>query len=423
MKIAILNQPLANRGDEAAHKAFIRQLSKALPESHIDVLFLCEKVILIDAIKIDGNNIRYINIPKLKFEGTIQKYSFLFNAFFLSYLHPSLFKFRNALKHYDKVICAPGGICMGGFLNWNHIWQLTVAKRLHKSIFYWARSIGPFTEEDFAHSIFKKRSYELLKYFSYTSLRDEISVGISKKIGINTNEVVDSAFLEIPNASVPKSLKNQIGDDFVVFVPNQLTWHYRYKKIQQERIDRFYLEIISLVEKKFPDRKIVMLPQIYKSEVDDCKYFKHLKEKSNSTHIIVIDENQNSDIQQKIISSATFVIGARYHSVVFAINNCIPFVSLSYEHKMTGLLEKLNLKKQSVEIQDIFDSRNEEAQRSALDELEEKLSETGTVDIYTGSKNPQKIVSEGFDLFVNALRSGKYEGFNSSNIYREEIYM
>ena len=37
------------------------------------------------------------------------------------------------------------------------------------------------------------------------------------------------------------------------------------------------------------------------------------------------------------------VIGARYHSIVFAINNCVPFVCLSYEHKMSGMLESLHL--------------------------------------------------------------------------------
>jgi len=42
------------------------------------------------------------------------------------------------LKEYDRVVCAPGGMCMGGFANWDHIWQLDVARRLNKPVFYWA---------------------------------------------------------------------------------------------------------------------------------------------------------------------------------------------------------------------------------------------------------------------------------------------
>ena len=53
MKIAVINQPLANRGDEAAHKAFIRAMSKAFPEYQIDVIFLCEEQELIDSIRVE----------------------------------------------------------------------------------------------------------------------------------------------------------------------------------------------------------------------------------------------------------------------------------------------------------------------------------------------------------------------------------
>ena len=42
MKLAIVNQPLANRGDEAAHKAFVRELAKAFPESLLPEVALFE---------------------------------------------------------------------------------------------------------------------------------------------------------------------------------------------------------------------------------------------------------------------------------------------------------------------------------------------------------------------------------------------
>ena len=84
---------------------------------------------------------------------------------------------------------------------------------------------------------------------------------------------------------------------------------------------------------------------------------------SGNKNIIVIDENQSSDIQQEIIKKSCLVIGARYHSVVFAINNEIPFVSLSYEHKMKGLLEVLDMTDRMVEIQDIFDGKSGEFEK------------------------------------------------------------
>ena len=166
MKIAIINQPLANRGDEAAHKAFVRRLAAALPDCQIDVIFLYALQENVDAIKVEAENVRYIIMPRWRIMGVPIKMSFFLNAFWVSYFHPTLHKFWTTLKGYDKVICAPGGICMGGFMDWSHIWTLTVAKKLKKPIFYWGRSIGPFSDETYKKKVFKKYSYDLLHYFS-----------------------------------------------------------------------------------------------------------------------------------------------------------------------------------------------------------------------------------------------------------------
>lgn len=402
MKIAVINQPLANRGDEAAHKAFIRAMSKAFPEYQIDVVFLCAEQGLINSIKVEEENVSYINIPRVRGFVRFEQIGFLFDNFSFSYLHPSLRKFHNLLKEYDRVVCAPGGMCMGGFTNWDHIWQLDVARRLNKPVFYWGRSIGPFTEEGFKKKLFKKCGSRLLKYFSYISLRDKVSVDIARQLGVSADDIVDSAFLEVPAAKISESiLKDIYGTGYVVFVPNSLTWHPRYKEIPQEKIDEFYLRIIEVLEKKFVDKKIVMLPQTYKSVINDYEYFLKLKEMSGNKNIIVIDENQSSDIQQEIIKKSCLVIGARYHSVVFAINNEIPFVSLSYEHKMKGLLEVLDMTDRMVEIQDIFDSGTSVFE-SSLDKVEHLVS--GKLEKPSASQ-AREIVWNGFERFAGKIKN------------------
>lgn len=402
MKIAVINQPLANRGDEAAHKAFIRAMSKAFPEYQIYVIFLCEEQELIDSIRVEVENVSYINIPRVRGFLRFEQIGFLSDNFEFSYLHPSLRKFHNLLKGYDRVVCAPGGMCMGGFANWNHIWQLDVARRLKKPVLYWGRSIGPFSEECFKKKLFKKCSSRLLKYFSYISLRDKVSVDIASQFGVSADEVVDSAFLEIPASKIPESILKDIdGAEYVVFVPNSLTWHPRYKKISQKKIDEFYLRIIEFLETKFADKKIVMLPQTYKSVINDYEYFLKLKELSGNKNIIVIDENQSSDIQQEIIKKSFLVIGARYHSVVFAINNEIPFVSLSYEHKMKGLLEVLDMTDRMVEIQDVFDRETSDFKKT-LDKV--VLLVSGKLEKSSASQ-AREIVQNGFKRFAEKIKS------------------
>ncbi|MGN0728188.1 polysaccharide pyruvyl transferase family protein [Treponema sp.] len=400
MKIAIVNQPLANRGDEAAHKAFLRAICRKFPGYQIDVVFLCVEQTLIDLIKVNAKNVSYINIPKIRGFSRFEQLGFLLDNFAFSYLHPALRKFHRLLKIYDKVVCAPGGMCMGGFLNWDHIWQLDVARRLKKPVLYWGRSIGPFTEENFKKKFFKKYSVRLLKYFSYISLRDKVSLDIARQFEVNANEVVDSAFLEIPSVKIPENMQKIIKDsEYIVLVPNSLTWHPRYKDIPQEKIDEFYLRIIKLLETKFADKKIVMLPQTYKSIINDYEYFLKLKELSNNQDIVVIDENQSSDVQQAIIKKAGFVIGARYHSIVFAINNEVPFVSLSYEHKMKGLLETLGMTSRMVEIQDIFDEKIGDYRR-VLNKVETLFCEKQEM---PSVQQARQIVQNGFERFCKEL--------------------
>ena len=380
MKIALLNQPLGNRGDESAHKAFIRTLIQKFPQAKIDVIFLNQKNELIEAMKVVNKNIRYVNIRGLKVSVRAEQFGLVFHCIsIISFIHPVLKKFRKLLKEYDHVICAPGGICMGGFMNWDHIYQLLLAKSLGKSLIYWGRSIGPFSNEDFRHALFMKYSTQILHYATFISLRDAKSLQIASHMGLPVISTVDSAFLEVPSATLPdnliKSLKNT---PYVVYVPNSLTWHYRYNNVEQQKIDQFYYEVFDLIYSLHPDCKIVMLPQTYSTEIADFEYFKHLSltyttKNKSLCDIIVVDENQSSDIQQQIISKAELVIGARYHSIVFAINNNRPFVSLSYEHKMSGLLDTLDLTQYMVEIQNIFDHGNEVLFDKAIESIKEKI--------------------------------------------------
>lgn len=401
MKIAIINQPTGNRGDEAAHKAFVRKLAKELPDSQIDVIFIKHPQERIDAFNVNLPNVRYINVKSLFPLWKCLQICYYTHTLFLSYIHPAFWKFRRLLKTYDKVICAPGGMCMGGFMVWSHIFALETARRLHKSICYWGRSIGPFSTANYKSRIFKQNSVNLLKYFTYISLRDSISIGYAKELGIKAEEVVDSAFLECPDTVVPNHLLQKInGNDYIVFVPNELTWHPRYKNIPQEKIDNFFLSLVDLLEKKWPERKIVMLPQTYKSEIDDQSYFEKLAAKSNNKQIIVVDENQNSDIQQKIIAGSKLVIGARYHSIVFAINNEVPFIALSYEHKMKGLIEKLGMMDYMVEIQDVFDEENEKKYKYAIEQTERIMLSTSPIIDRT---NVMEMVSKGFENMIHSF--------------------
>ncbi len=183
LKIAILNQPLNNRGDQAAHTAFINQISNNRPNDSINVIFINENTDDIKKIQIaKPENVNYINITGLeKASNKFLKLTLQKNIYLFTYAHPLLRKFVKTIRNYDLIICAPGGICMGGFMNWKHIWQLEVCKHLDKRVFYWGRSVGPFDDSNKTHSIFKNKSENLINYFEYISLRDNVSYNLVKK--------------------------------------------------------------------------------------------------------------------------------------------------------------------------------------------------------------------------------------------------
>lgn len=358
--ILIVNQPIGNRGDESAHRALVRSLNKALPETKIVVLGFMDDKGAYDEFKVDHPNNEYVkflfphNLLAPNFIKFLPKYGL---ATLGTFLHPVLRKLIPYYKAADVVLCAPGGICMGGFQSWRHLYFLLLAEYFKKPIVYYSRSIGPFPIKTWLNRRFKKISDHLLHTMNFISLRDAQSKGIAERMGMDYVFSIDTAFLQQPRVEVDKAIAEQIdGQPFIVFVPNQLTWHYAYKHVPQERIDQFYLELMKKVRNMYPEHKLVMLPQLCTAGLaGDYSYFKTLAEQSGMDNIVVVSDKYGSDVQQTLIAEASFLIGARYHSVVFAVNNEVPFIALNYEHKIKGLLEDLGLSGNIVDITRVFD--------------------------------------------------------------------
>lgn len=354
MNILIVNQPSNNRGDEAAHKSLMRSLNKQLPNARITVLFQFISQDSIEQMEVRSPQNTYINSnPTNKFINTVRKWALRLNLMKLSLLHTANNDIAKHIKNTDLVFCAPGGICMGLFQNWSHIYILSLAKKYKKEIAYYSRSFGPFPTATKWNRVFKKVSYKLLSYFSFISIRDSKTMALADEMNIAYTKSIDSAFLDTPQVKLPIEIETLLNDkEYVVFVPNQLTWHEAFKNCSKQYIEDFYIKLARMLLTKYENTNIIMLPQIFNvGNLGDMHYFQNLNKIINNKRIIVINEKYSSDIQQTIISGAKLMVGARYHSVVFAINNEVPFVALSYEHKISGLLEILNLSENKFDLE------------------------------------------------------------------------
>ena len=226
-----------------------------------------------------------------------------------------------------------------------------------KSLAYYGRSIGPFPTATRTQRRFRHLAKKALEYCSFVCLRDEKSVSVASELGINCTPTVDSAFLDATEADVPDDVRRMTGGgEYIVFVPNELVWHYAYRNtVQPQTINRFYASLVRIMQELYPKHKIVMLPQTNNQTRNDYQYFRELRETfSRKESVVIIPDTYSSDVQQAVIRQAALMVGARYHSIVFAINQGIPFISLSYEHKMAGLLESLGETDRMIDITNIF---------------------------------------------------------------------
>jgi colanic acid/amylovoran biosynthesis protein len=413
-KIVIINQPLSNRGDEAAHRSLMRALDREFPQSKITVLFLNVKKGDIQDFTVESPRIFYRNVVGFnKGAGFLQRWSLKTNMIFLSLLHPTIRKYAQYIKKADIVICAPGGICMGLFQNWPHIFNLSLAKYYNKKLIYYSRSFGTFPGKTKWNRVFRKVSYKLLNSFDFLSIRDKKTMQLADELNLSYVPSIDTAFLDTPEIEIPDEISKIINnEEFTVFVPNSLTWHVAYRNRKQEDIDSFFVEVLKILVSK--NNKIIMLPQLSQyvtySEPDHA-YFCKLKNFVKNDNVIVLNDTYSSDIQQKIIEKANCVIGARYHSIVFAINNCTSFISLSYEHKMTGLLDLLNLREWEINISEIGTSDFDE--KEALIKFQQLLEKdyyqaeeikeiANKIAVETFNKCKEKTISEEYGSIIGA---------------------
>lgn len=215
MKILVIEQPLNNRGDESAHRGLMMKIIKEYPNVQIKVLFYGRQDKEINEFRVNLHQIEYVNIHlgtiHKQYFGRVIKLIMMLNMPHLLYLLP---KIRVMLKFYreaDYILCAPGGMNLGGFQDWVHQAFLNLAMYERKKVIYYGRSIGPFPETTYLNRLFKKNSERLLKYFSYVSLRDAKSQSVAAKLEIEYTPTIDSAFLVETKTEIPRSFAERMN--------------------------------------------------------------------------------------------------------------------------------------------------------------------------------------------------------------------
>lgn len=354
MKVLIINQHTSNHGDEAAAKSLYRAL-KTKGIEKLNILYNTISLQEQEKFILDNIEQEHYSSPVLKL---IDK-AILIASLSMPYsigkkliqLSTPLKKELDLISSADKIISAPGGVNLGPYKDWRYLWRLYIAIKEKKDLAIYSISFGPLPD----NVLFKYLSKYVLKNASFLSLRDNKSQSLAKEFKIPYTESIDTAFLyDGTELVLPKEYKNILNQKYVVVVPNELyRWHPVYKASNAKLIDNKYINIFKyFLNKKY---SIVCLPQLFGKD-SDALYMQRLKEQIGSSNIHILNSYDSSDLQQYIISKSEFIVGARYHTIIFAINNATPFLSLAYEHKMTNTLEILELNEYSITIDEMLEN-------------------------------------------------------------------
>lgn len=354
MNILIVNCHWNNRGDEAAIRAMIDELLDRYPEA---VIYVQKANGLFESFP-ETENVRVL---KSSFPSHTRKRR---KIDFVAYttngricLTNQQKTFFEVLRKTDIVLHAPGGPSIGDTYLKQEEMKLKRLDLIRKSnipyIFY-APSMGPFENKE--RNTLRK---SVLEGAALICLREAESYKYVKKFLPDLNPVVtlDSAFQHPIDISDNEKKYNEYvelkqflddGDNVIGITVTDLQWHSRYFNDGHtaHNIRNSFTEFITWLTKA--GYKVLFIPQLF-DPANDYDYMCSFMQ----DNCFVMDDKHDCYFQQFIISKLMAVVGMRYHSNIFSAKMGTPFISISYEQKMVGFMERAGLTHYCIDINDL----------------------------------------------------------------------
>lgn len=347
MKVLILNQHANNFGDEAAGTAVVKNLLKNEKVEKIELLYCMPKSLPINDDRVIHNH--DIDVR------TLTKKEFYLYLLFRKKTGKFIPAFIDKLKEYDKILISPCGANLGVYKDWGLLFQDIIVVMQGRTPIFHLNTISK------SGSAFFDIMVQYLCKRSIVYVREKASYDYLTEKGIKAKLGTDSVF------SLETLDNVERHKDRIVFVPSDVwDWHVNFKG---ESRDVFYKYILTPMLEFATEKKleIIILPHL-NSEREKQFHENIIKfAKNNYPEIRIQRENVNEYYDyENCIKSASFVVGMRYHAIVFSVKNTIPFLTLSYEQKMK---EVSNYSGQIANCIDIHSINSVSDVRKKLDEI------------------------------------------------------
>lgn len=232
-----------------------------------------------------------------------------------------------AIRHSDGLISGSGSLLQDVTSAKNSMYYLSMiqlALVFKKPVFMYGQGIGPL------HRPWLRRLVGLYgNLLTYRSVRDEesrqllLDCGVKKQIDVTSDPVLGVQAETVP---LPEKLEEMMKQEAVVL--SLRSWN------QDDAMIPYYREIImDLNEKGIP---VVLLPFHHPH---DAAFAKQVTDNLDHELLYVAEEPLTLNELFSCIKRSRLVIAMRLHALIFAANQGIPFLGISYDPKIDSFLK------------------------------------------------------------------------------------
>ena len=289
------------------------------------------------------------------------RHKVLLSIFFNKKIVNTVNKFHQANAIFIKgggFIHAYGEV-IAPYVMWYFLFHINLAKRLGKKIIVLPNSFGPF------RGLFVR--FQIKKSLSDVDLilaRENISANILS--GLLGKEVIVMPDLAFYLKSADKERGRNILERYGLSVQDKLVgitirpWRFPDKN-NPEMLYNKYLnsikDIINYLNEK--EYKAVLFnqslgPNIHEDDREAVLSLTRLLDNDKENLFTWVNENLTCEELKSVYANLYFLIGTRFHSVIFSIASLIPSIAIAYGgNKTTGIMKDLNMDNCVIHINEI----------------------------------------------------------------------
>jgi colanic acid/amylovoran biosynthesis protein len=261
------------------------------------------------------------------------------------------------LAEADMQVCVGGGYLRAKndsvstimlLLLFHQIW---LAKVLGKPVCLYAQSFGPYPRR-----IQMRIASAGLRWADLILVREAKSKALLTSMGLageRVKQVPDSAFMFEPRHSFdPRPLLGMGAPGEQVVGITVRAW---LPGAQQRAYERAIAEFIDRASRRSNLRVVVIAQVTAADQNDDDRVVGRriqalLEPRSN---VVFLDQRFSHHEIKSVFANLNFLVGTRFHSVIFALTAGVPALAVEYEHKTSGIMQDLGLERWVLPIEDV----------------------------------------------------------------------